>query len=176
MKYRLVIAAVVSALMSCLGAPNAASADDSTVTFDVTSGSLTITVPGAASIGTGPPGTDITGQMGNITVTDARAAADASWTAEVKATDFSSGAGGPGLIVPATDVTYSAGSPTGTAGNGTFTPGPVGPLDTAAVHTAFSHVGGTGNNTVTWNPTLTITVDQGNAAGVYSGTVTHSLA
>jgi len=176
MKYRLVIAATLGALVSSFGAAPAAMADDSTVTFDVTSGSLTITVPGAASLGAGPPGSDITGQMGNITVSDARAAADASWTAEVKATDFTSAGGGSGLLVPATAVSYSAGSPSGTAGNGTFTPGPVGPLDTAAVRTAFSHVGGTGNNSVTWNPTLTITVDQGNAAGVYSGTVTHSLA
>jgi hypothetical protein len=177
MKHRLVIAGLIIALTSGLGPTDAAAAPgDSTVTFDITSGSLTITVPGAAALGSGAPDSTIVGQMGNITVTDSRAAADASWTAEVKATDFTSGAGGPGHIVPATAISYSAGTPSSTVGNGTFTPGPDGPLDTATLHTAFSHVGGTGNNAVTWNPSLTVTVDQANAAGVYTGTVTHSVA
>ncbi|WJK42161.1 hypothetical protein O7608_07170 [Solwaraspora sp. WMMA2056] len=42
--------------------------------------------------------------------------------------------------------------------------------------TAFSHDGGTGNNSATWNPTLDVNVPLANIAGTYTGTVTHSVA
>jgi hypothetical protein len=176
MRYRLVIAVSAVALATALGAADAAVADDSVVTFDVTSGSLTITVPAAANLGAEAPGNPVVGQIGNISVTDNRAAADASWTAEVKSTDFTTGAGGAGHVIAADQVTYSAGTATSTTGDGAFNAGPVGILDTATLRTAFSHVGGTGNNAATWNPTLTIAVAVSNVAGVYSGTVTHSVA
>jgi hypothetical protein len=33
----------------------------------------------------------------------------------------------------------------------------------------------TGNNSATWNPTITVTVPGGMATGVYAATITHSV-
>ncbi|MFI9644053.1 hypothetical protein ACIG87_29055 [Micromonospora sp. NPDC051925] len=50
------------------------------------------------------------------------------------------------------------------------------PLDNTTPLTAFTHVGGTGNNTATWNPTLVVNVPLDSQAGISPGTVTHSVA
>jgi hypothetical protein len=159
-----------------------ASADDTTVTFTVTAGVLDITVPASASLGSGAPGTVIDGQLGAVSVTDLRASANASWTATVTATDFTTGAGSASETTLATEVDYWSGTATATTGNGTFTPGQAAagdrvPLNNAPTTvTAFTHSGGTGNNTATWNPTLSVRVPLDSQAGAYTGTVTHSVA
>jgi len=40
----------------------------------------------------------------------------------------------------------------------------------------MSHTTGSGANSVSWNPTLTIAVPSGAVAGTYTGTVVHSVA
>ncbi|HEY2671728.1 MAG TPA: hypothetical protein VGJ07_15330 [Rugosimonospora sp.] len=160
------------------GPASAANTGDTTTTFDVNAGTLDITVPAAATIGAGgAPGTTITGQLGAVTVADTRAADPADWVASVVATDFTTGTATPAETVPATDVNYSSGAATATTGNGTFTPsGAAVPLNNTTPLTAFTHVGGTGNNSATWNPTLAVNVPLANVAGTYTGTVTHSVA
>src|ERR1700733_5870669 len=44
---------------------------NTTMTFTVTVGGLTMTAPGAANIGSGAPGTTISGPLGTVPVTDA---------------------------------------------------------------------------------------------------------
>jgi hypothetical protein len=45
-----------------------------------------------------------------------------------------------------------------------------------APQTAFSHPVATGNNSSTWAPTLVIAAPAAAVAGVYTGTVTHSVS
>ncbi|MFI7702840.1 hypothetical protein [Nonomuraea sp. NPDC049480] len=62
--------------------------------------------------------------------------------------------------VPRSDVCNCSGAATATTGNGMFTPGQTGcaapPLATGQplgiARTAFTHTGGTGTNSATWNP------------------------
>ncbi|MEH1165705.1 hypothetical protein V6V47_10000 [Micromonospora sp. CPCC 205539] len=174
--------AAATAMVGFLAAPAAAApTDTTTVTFEVLVGTLDIDAPATADLGSGAPGGTITGQLGPVTVTDSRGAADASWVATVTSTVFQTGGGTPAETVLASEIDYWSGPATATTGTGTFTPGQAtaaaaAPLDTAAPLTAFTHTGGTGGNTATWNPTLIVNVPLDSIAGVYTGTVTHSVA
>ncbi|MGW4462447.1 hypothetical protein [Micromonospora sp. NPDC004704] len=171
------IAAVGLAAAPAAAAPEA----DTVVTFDIEAGTLDIVAPAAADLGGGAPDTDITGPIGPVTVTDSRASADASWEVTVTSTDFTTGGATASETILASEVDYWSGPATATTGDGTFTPGQATallaePLDNVAPLIAFSHVGGTGNNTATWNPTLIVHAPLDSQAGTYTGTVTHSVA
>ncbi|WP_326551232.1 hypothetical protein [Micromonospora sp. NBC_01813] len=179
----LIVAAAAAAIVGLSAAPAVAQdTGDTTTTFDVDAGTLDITVPATADLGNGDAGTTITGQLGAVTVDDTRAAADASWEAEVEATDFETDDGGDASeIVTPGNIDYWSGAATATTGNGTFTPGQANagaalPLSDVTPITAFTHAGGTGNNSASWNPTLEVNVPLANVAGTYTGTVTHSVA
>jgi hypothetical protein len=162
---------------SALAAPDA----DTEVTFDVEAGTLDITAPATADLGTGAPGDVITGQIGPVTVDDTRAGADASWDATVLAEDFTTGTATATETISVSLVDYWSGAATATTGDGTFTPGQANagaavPLDDVTPVAAFTHDGGSGNNSAAWNPTLDVNVPLANQAGEYTGTVTHSVA
>jgi hypothetical protein len=151
------------------------------VTFDVQAGTLDIDAPGPADLGGGAPGTDLVGQIGPVTVTDSRASADASWQSTVVSSNFTTGGGTPSEVILASEVEYWSGAATATTGTGTFTPGQATgadaePLDTVLPLITFTHTGGTGNNTDTWNPTLIVHMPLDSEAGTYTGTVTHSVS
>jgi hypothetical protein len=152
---------------------------ETTTTFVIEAGTLTITVPDAVLIGDPtPPGGEISGAMGVITVNDERASPTPDWTASVIATDFTTGgADDPGEIVPVASITYTSGTVTPGAGQtGTCAGSAEAALDDTTPLPVVTHTGGTGNNTCSWNPTLTITLTNSNVAGTYTGTVTHSVA
>ena len=169
-------------MVGFLAAPAAAApTDDTTVTFEVEAGTLDIVAPATADLGGGPPGGVITAQLGTVTVTDSRGDADASWVASVTATVFQTGGGTPAETVLPSEIDYWSGPATATTGTGTFTPGQLtagdaAPLDSVTPLTAFTHTGGTGGNTASWNPTLDVNVPLDSIAGIYTGTVTHSVA
>ena len=174
-----VVAGVVVLAVGLMAAP--AVADDTTATFIVVAGTLDITVPGTASIGTGAPGTTVDGALGVVTVTDQRASADASWTAFVTSTNCSTGGGIAPQVTLAPEIDYWSGAATFTSGTGTFTPGQAtyanrASLSTGTPLTAFAHGGGTGNNTASWQAALSIRAPQDSVAGTCTGTVTHSVA
>jgi hypothetical protein len=176
----LAMAGAVGALV--LAVPHAAVADttgDTSVTFTVSAGALSITVPAPVNLGSGSPGATISGQMGPVNVTDARALLVATWTATVSSADFTTGGASAAETIPKADVSYWSGPATVTTGEGTFTPGQV----TAAAaqslsipRTAFSLSAGVGNNSATWNPTLVVAVPAAAVGGLYTGRVTHSVA
>ncbi|MFF0150862.1 hypothetical protein [Micromonospora sp. NPDC005203] len=174
--------AAAAAMVGFLAAPAAAApTDTTTVTFEILAGTLDIDAPATADLGTGAPGGTITGQLGPVTVTDSRGAADASWVASVTASVFQTGGGSPPETVLPEEIDYWSGPATATTGTGTFTPGQANagaaePLSSVTPVTAFTHSGGTGGNTATWNPTLIVNVPLDSIAGVYTGTVTHSVA
>jgi hypothetical protein len=183
-KARIIIIGTTAALAVGLAATPAFAApnDGTIVTFAVEGGTLDIDAPATADLGGGGPDSVITGAMGPVTVTDGRAAADASWLASVTTTNFTTGASTPTETIAAALVDYWSGPATATTGTGTFGPGQALAAGAAALTltpallTAFTHTGGTGNNTCTWNPTLDINVPLSNQAGTYTGTVTHSVA
>ena len=69
-----------------------------------------------------------------------------------------------------TAVTYTA-VPSVSVGTGVATPS----VGTLALGATVAYVG-TGSNTVTWNPTLTMVLSPTQVAGTYKGTVTHSVS
>lgn len=181
----LLITTVVAVGAAFAAAPAVAAPTDSTTTdFNVEAGTLDIDAPAAATIGAGgPPGSTITGQLGNVAVSDTRATGDdASWEATVTSTDFTTGTATATETVLASSIDYWSGPATvGPSGTGTFTPGQVNsaaaaPLDTTTPLVAFTHDGGTGVNSVSFNPTLEVNVPAANQSGTYTGTVTHSVA
>ncbi|AWS43065.1 hypothetical protein [Streptosporangium sp. 'caverna'] len=165
-----------AALATALALPAVAdTTGDTIVTFTITAGALAITVPPTANLGSAAAGAaSISGQLGPVTVTDARGALVASWTVTVSSTSFTTGGATPAETIPNSAVNYSAGLPTSTTGLGVFTPGLPGSL--ASPRTAFSLAAGIGNNSATWNPTITVNLPAAVVTGVYTGTITHSVA
>ncbi|MDQ1687227.1 MAG: hypothetical protein QOK42_202 [Frankiaceae bacterium] len=167
----------VSAVLVTTVAATSAAADvtgGSAATVVVTGGALAITVPAdAGSLGTranSVGGGTISGLLGEVQVTDARsAAAGSSWIASVISTAFTP-LTGPAIAASA--VSYSAGVIT-KVGTATYTAN--NPSSLAGVSAVVSATGITGDNSATWNPTITVTVPGGMAAGTYSAVITHSL-
>src|SRR5579863_4263496 len=146
---------------------------DTTVTFTVTTGALSMTAPVSAVLGSGAPGTTISGALGAVTVTDDRALLSASWTSTASSTDWTTGGATPAETIPATDVGYDPGSIT-TTGTITATGTPVTlSSDPAPVVTGTA---GVGNNTATWNPAVSVAVPAAAVGGAYAGTITQSVS
>jgi hypothetical protein len=160
--------------MLTLGVASQAMAGPTTATVTVTGGSLSITVPAnAGSLGTRTntvAGGMISGSLGQVRVDDARsAAAGSGWVASVISTAFTPPSG---PTIGAVLVGYTAGTIT-KVGTATFTAND--PSALTGVVPAVTATGITGDNSATWNPTINVTVEGGKAAGVYSGTITHSI-
>lgn len=146
---------------------------DTTVTFTVTSGALSMTAPTSVDLGSGAPGTTVSGAVGPVTVTDDRALLNASWTATASSTTWTTGGGTPSETIPAGDVGYDPGSIT-TTGTITATGTPITLSDAAAP--VVTGTAGVGNNTATWNPALAVAVPAAAVGGAYAGTLTHSVS
>ncbi len=147
---------------------------NTTITFTVTSGLLTMTAPGSADLGSGLPGTTISSNLGgDVVVTDDRALLAASWTATASSTNFTTGTGTAAETIPATDVGYDPGTitPTGTSAADTGTVITLsGAAQTVVTGTAV------GDNTATWDPTLSVAVPGTAVTGGYTGTLTQSVS
>jgi hypothetical protein len=161
--------------MLTLGLAGPASAAETSVTVTVTGGALSITVPvSAGNLGTREntvSGGTISGQLGEVQVSDARAAAAGSgWVATVISTAFTP-LSGP--TIGAAAVGYSAGAIT-KVGTATFAAN--NPTNLSGVVAAVTATGITGDNSATWDPTINVFVAGGMAAGVYSGTITQSVS
>ncbi|HKB31195.1 MAG TPA: hypothetical protein VKD26_10205 [Streptosporangiaceae bacterium] len=159
--------------------PAIAGCGTTTVTFAVNTGPLSITVPDTASLSAAAPGEMASGALGAVTVTDARAALDAFWTASVSSSDFTTGGATGAETIPAADVGYWSGPAIATTGAGTFVPGQPtsgAVVSLAATQTAFSMTAGVGDNSATWDPTADVQVPAGAVSGTYTGTITHSVA
>ncbi|MEU7458606.1 hypothetical protein [Streptosporangium roseum] len=179
--------AAAAMVSTVLAVPSAADTCDpsttcaTTVIFTVTADNgLEITTPdGPVDIGSGTPGTQISGQLGAVTVSDERAALTATWTATVSGTAFTTGGGTGAETVPTTAISYWSGPATATTGNGTYVPGQPNAASAEVLdepYTAFSKTSGSGDNSATWNPTIVIDVPAETVAGIYTGTINHSVA
>ncbi|GAB3149162.1 hypothetical protein GCM10027290_34890 [Micromonospora sonneratiae] len=152
---------------------------DTTVTFTVATSNLVIHVPASASLGSGFPGSTISGQLGTVQVVDSRAFLNATWTASVTSTSFTTGDRSPAETISNHEVDYWSGLPTAVTGLGNVIPGQPTAADAQSLdvpRTAYSKTTGSGDNSVSWNPTLVIGIPAVAVGGLYSGTVTHSVA
>jgi hypothetical protein len=180
--YVLGAAAVIGAALTTTSAPGAMAATgppvDTTVTFTVTNGDLTISapsgvalVPGGSDSDSGLPGSTVAATMGDTMVTDNRAALLTPWIATVSETDFTTGT----ATLPETI----------SAGNATYDPGTV--AHTGDITTTGSTVtlsgdaqqvvtdAGSGDNTATWDATITLAIPGTAVVGNYTGTLTSSV-
>ena len=166
-KGRALVAAAIMASAVSLAAQPGGAADTNTQFTISSTGSLAVSAPASANLGSVPSGSlTVQGALGTVTVDDTRALAVATWTTTVSSTDFTSG----GATVAKANVGYLTGTPTGSTG---FVPGAALTLAAPGVAGAFV---GTGNNSVSWNPTITVTLPPGQLAGTYTGVITHSVA
>jgi hypothetical protein len=172
-----IITVAVSLALVASGAP--AYAENTSITFTIAAGSLSISVPASSDLGSVAAGSaSLTDTLGDVTVTDDRGASEATWTATVAAVADPWCTGtcdSASKQVPGSDITYAEDAFSSTTGTCTTrTPGPGGVL--SANRTAASASGCEGVNSATWNPTLTLANLANNLAGSYSGTLTHTVA
>lgn len=165
--------AALMAAPSTAGAANLQMMPDSTITAVVTTGALSMSAPVSNNLGSGAPGTTISGALGPVTVTDNRALLSASWTATASASDFTTGAATPAETIPASDATYSSG-PVITTGTITATATTITLSGTATP--VVTGTSGVGDNTASWNPTVSISVPGSAVGGAYTGTLTESVS
>jgi hypothetical protein len=164
---------ILSCSIAALAAVAAQSSGaDTTATFTLTAGALSISAPtGSVSLGSqtvSNSATTITGSLGAVTVSDQRGGVT-GWTASVISTAFTPVAG---PADPASNVSYAAGSIT-------VSPTVVATAVAAANLTGVSTIvtgASTGISSASWNPTISILVPANYAPGVYSATLTHSVA
>lgn len=176
MRGAIVAAGVVAALGAVPAhADETSDSADTRVGFEVVApGGLYISAPCAAVLSGAPPGGTASGRLGEVRVTDERAARDAAWVAAVTVSrDFTAGSHGPEAAISGGHVVYRPGAAIDSF-NGPFTPGRPGPVTTFRM--AFSHPSGSGSNSVAWNPALSVHVPAAGVAGVYRGVVVHSVA
>jgi hypothetical protein len=156
------------------------------VTFTVTAGGLSITAPATVNLGSGAPGTTITGPLGggatgpSVVVTDDRALLAAAWTATASVSTWTTGGATPAETIPVSRVGYTVGpiTTTGTiTATGTNLPAGSVPGDlSGAPQTVVAGTAGVGNNTAGWDPTISVAVPASAVGGVYTGTLTQSVS
>ena len=170
MKLRKPLVILATAATLVVGAALPASADDTSTTFTLTGGGLTLSVGASAALtneASGVTANVITGTLGVVTVTDARGGT-AGWVASAASTTFT----GSGLSV-SDGVAYTNGTVTETGTNSIAAATAESLTTTAAAVATATAV--SGNNTASWNPTLDVSMPAGALAGNYAGTVTTSL-
>ena len=100
------------------------------VTVPVIAGALTITAPGNSNLGSASVGSNLSGDLGTVQVTDNRGFG-AGWTATVSSTGFATGTGTPADTIPVSNASYNITALSQATGPATFTPVPVTQLSTA---------------------------------------------
>jgi hypothetical protein len=175
MKVRGILVGTSAAVLLLAGLATAAPASAATgVTLTVVGGSLSISVPASADLGTWTntvSGGTVSAELGQVQVLDSRsAAAGSGWVASVISTALTPTSG---PTIGAASIGYSAGAIT-KVGTATYVDND--PANLTGVVAAVTATGITGDNSATWNPTIDVHVAGGTAAGTYTGTITHSVA
>lgn len=165
------LAATSAVALALAGVHAPADAADTTTTFTITAaGGLSISAPGSADLGSVSSGAaSVSGSLGTVTVTDQRGLILGNWTATASSTDFAHGSDSSHDIAKAGAV-YAAGA---VGGDGGAVAGVGGSLALPVI--AALRVGA-GNNTVTWDPTVTVGLSPTAVVGTYTATITHSVS
>lgn len=165
-----------TALAGVVVAPGA-EAQTTTTTFTLTAaGGLEVSVPTAKqlSAGTATNAGTLAAQLGTVTVTDSRGALLGTWNAAASSTAFTTGLATANETIAATNVAYNSGLPT--IVSGTIVPVSTGAQTIDTAKNVVTATGSVGNNSVSWNPTVTVTIPSTAVVGDYTGTITHSFA
>ena len=161
----------VGALSAITATP--AQAVGTAITLTLTGGALEISAPATAELGSATAvaaGQVFSAQIGQLVVTDNRAAAaGAGWVASAISTALTPTAG-PAIAANLIDYTASTITTTGTVTTADNDPSGIVGVSPVVTATAI-----TGSNTARWNPTLNIHIAGSFVAGVYTGTITHSV-
>ncbi len=176
-----VVASVAALAFAGAASPAFAAPGDTTTTFVLSGGALSITVPTSQALGTVATGSSTTAavQLGSITATDARGALLGTWSVGVTSTAFTTGSASADETIANSNAGYWSGAATASTGTGVFLPGQLlvaNKQTLAASRVAFSASAVIGNNTASWNPTVNVNIPSASVAGSYSGTITHSFA
>ena len=170
------IAIVVIALIAFLpGSYMAQAGTTTTLQFVVNpyTGGLSINVPGAGNLGSlDSPDTVtvVTAQLDTVTVTDTRREVPVrTWTVNAVSTDLLTGSDS----LTARTIGYAAGTPTILSGLAGVTEYTKSDLHTSVI--VQTGATSTGNHVVSWRPILSIAIKDRQLAGMYSGTLTHSV-
>jgi len=171
-----ITAATTAGLAAFVPATANAASGTTPVTFTLTGGALSLTVPSATATLTGGAlsvtGSSVTGQLGNTTVSDARGLLTATDTVTMSTTDFTDVQG---------DTVPAAGNATGFSGAATPT-GTAVPVPTlvgqniAGTGSAILTIAVVGSGGASYNPTVSVAIPAGAVAGTYTGTVTQSVS
>lgn len=179
-KLAAVVTVATASLAGFVVPAHAATTAATTTTFTLTAGALAVTAPSSASLGSAATGTGTTSALlGTVSIADGRGALLGSWTASVTSTSFTTGAATANETIANSAADYWSGAATSSTGTGTFTPGQLlvaNKVTLGASRTAFSAAAVVGNNTAAWDPTVIINIPSAAVAGVYTGTITHSIA
>jgi uncharacterized repeat protein (TIGR01451 family) len=170
----LTLANTVSSATPGSTCPPGSSDPHCSATVTVVAGVLSISAPATADLGAAAPGGTASAGLGIVRVTDNRAGL-AGWTATVSSTDFITGGGTAAETIPVHDVLYLINGFASTTGSATFTRTPMTGLSTAA-QAVVTATNVHGDNSVTWNPVIRVSVPSGAVAGTYSATITHSVS
>jgi hypothetical protein len=170
-----VLAAIVIGAIGLGSGIHAAPAVATTLSITIQGGALAITAPAdAGNLGSRPNsvgGGTITGSLGQVQVSDARGApAGSGWVANAISTAFIPLTG---TAIAASAVGYTVGTIT-KVGTATYTASD--PSNLTGVVATITATGITGDNSATWNPTISVVVPGGMAVGVYTATITQSVA
>ena len=163
-----------------LAAPPPPPNHDTATTFAVgVAGTLQISAPISANLSSATPvapGGQVVGSLGVVRVTDLRSVANGSWTASVSSSDYTTGGDTPAETIPATDLAYD---PTATLAKVSGTIHVLSSHNVAALSSTPAATveasGVDGDNQVTWNPVITVSVPGTAVSGIYAGTITHSV-
>jgi len=134
-------------------------------------GGLSIAVPDTLENQKMNPGESLLIELGNVTVTDTRGnGPSASWIVTTICSDLSDGAG---HVLGPQNFSYSIKNLTVTGGLIT-TPQSLTSMSASA--TILTATSGQGINSATWIPVITVAVPLEQFAGIYKGSITHSVA
>jgi hypothetical protein len=160
------------ALLTAGALPAFAAPGDTVTTFTLDAGTLDISVQSDAALTDASSGAAfVSGNLGDVTVTDERGDV-LGWTASAKSTVFTRTGG---TTTTSTSVSYNSGTINKTGTVTTTSSGDV-TLSAIASSPVVTGTAVTGNNTASWDPTLTVNLPSDSLAGDYSGTVTTSVA
>lgn len=170
MKLRTPLVLGATAVAVVVGSALPANAADTTSTFTLAGGSISLSAPASAALDNGVTGAaSVTGSLGPVVVTDERGGTT-DWGMTAASTAFTTTPAGSS----SSDVSYDSGA---AVTSGTVTPTSTGAtsIDTVAAPVAAGTLV-SGNNTATYDPTLTVTMPTSALVGEYSGVVTTSVA
>ena len=169
MRKLLLLSGTIAMIAAATALPGGAATPAS---FELTAGALSISAPTACvSLGTQVAlnsSSTISGSLGVVTVSDQRGG-PTTWTASVISTAFTPTAG---PADPASNVSYAAGTITA---SGAVTPTAAAAPNLTGVSPVVNATS-TGISSASWNPTISIFVPANFAPGIYTATITHSVA